>query len=456
MAGIGFELRKILRRNTFLSDIGAYLYAAMISSGPWVMSVGCLALLGIYRVPGFDDHAHEVFRATVTYTYAFSLIYVGICQFVVTRFLADRLFADDEQAVISTFITCSAPVMAGGLLLSGGFYYFSPLSLYYKLTGAILFVIVCMIWIGMIFISAVKNYRSVLYAFTAGILTSFFAAFLMGERYGLTGYLAGYTLGQGVIFFWLLERILVEFPPSDTWNNDLKGYFRKYWDLGVIGFVYNLAIWIDKFVFWLAPDSRLIVGSFVTHDIYEAPVFYAYLTIVPTMAIFLIQIETDFYTHYRGYYSKVTGKAPLQLIVAEKEKMALMMRRAVRNILIVQGTVTVLALIFVEQLGAIAGLSPLQIPVLRISLVGALLLVLLSIMVIILLYFDLRQRVLSTVMVFLLSNGLLSWLTVQFGFQLYGYGFTYACLISLLWGYFLLNNAMKDLEYITFSRQPVT
>jgi len=456
MAGIGFELRKILRRDTFLSDIGAYLYAAMISSGPWMMSVACLALLGIYRVPGFDDHAHEVFRATVIYTYAFSLIYVGLCQFVVTRFLADRLFADDEQAVVSTFITCSAPIMGGGLLLAGFFYSFFPLSLSYRFLGVILFVIVCMIWVGMIFISAVKNYRSVLYAFTAGVLISFFGAFFLGGRFGLTGYLAGYTLGQGVIFFWLLERILVEFPPSGTWNRDLQGYFRKYPDLAIIGFVYNLAIWIDKFVFWLAPDSRVIVQFFVTHDLYEAPVFYAYLTIVPTMALFLIRIETDFYLHYRRYYSQVTGKAPLRLILAEKEKMALMMHRGIRNILIVQGTVTVLSLVFVEQMAALAGLGPLQVPVLRISLVGAFLLVLLSVMIIILFYFDLRGRVLSTLGVFLLSNGFLSGLTVFLGYQFYGYGFTYACLISLLWGYFLLDNAMKNLEFITFSRQPVS
>lgn len=39
MAGIGFELRKILKRDSLLSLMQAYSYAALISSGPWIMSI---------------------------------------------------------------------------------------------------------------------------------------------------------------------------------------------------------------------------------------------------------------------------------------------------------------------------------------------------------------------------------------------------------------------------------
>ena len=36
MAGIGFELRRLLRKDTLLGLIRAYAYAGVISSGPWV------------------------------------------------------------------------------------------------------------------------------------------------------------------------------------------------------------------------------------------------------------------------------------------------------------------------------------------------------------------------------------------------------------------------------------
>ena len=35
MAGIGFELRRILRKNTLIGILEAYAYAGIIGSGPW-------------------------------------------------------------------------------------------------------------------------------------------------------------------------------------------------------------------------------------------------------------------------------------------------------------------------------------------------------------------------------------------------------------------------------------
>ena len=51
MAGIGFELRHMLRKNTLLSLVQAYAYASVIGSGPWVFSiVGILLIVFIPAV----------------------------------------------------------------------------------------------------------------------------------------------------------------------------------------------------------------------------------------------------------------------------------------------------------------------------------------------------------------------------------------------------------------------
>lgn len=85
-------------------------------------------------------------------------------------------------------------------------------------------------------------------------------------------------------------------------------YFLKYWELALIGMLFNLAIWVDKIMFWFAPDSRMVVPYLRTHDMYEGPIFFAYLTIVPTLAIFLVKIETKFYEHYHDYFAKIISK----------------------------------------------------------------------------------------------------------------------------------------------------
>lgn len=455
MAGIGFELRKILEHDDFLSEVKAYIYSSLISSGPWVLSISCIAILGMLHIPGMELKDHEIFRATITYTYAFSLIYTGIYQLVVTRFLADRLYVNDDAATLSTFITSVVFILAGGIVMSVIFYLMVPLPPFYKLSAVILFEVVCLIWLTMIFISSVKNYRSIVNAFATGVVASLAGAFVFGSQFGAPGHLFGYTLGQAIICFWLLARLLLEFPATEPWNGAVRLYFRKYWDLMAIGFIYNMAIWVDKFAFWLAPDARVIIWGFVTHDIYEAPVFYSYLTIVPTMAIFLIRIETDFYEHYRRYYSKVTGKAPLAVILEEKGKMAAMIRRSIRDVFVVQGSISLLCIYFAQEIASMGGLSPLQIPLFRVVTVGSFLMVLLSITIIVLFYFDLRMRVLLTVSVFLVLNAVLSWLTIKLGFQFYGYGFTYACFISLLIAFYMLYDGIRDLEYLTFTRQPV-
>ena len=48
MAGIGFELRRLLKRENLLGLIQAYGYAGVISSGPWVLSI--VVMIGAYRL----------------------------------------------------------------------------------------------------------------------------------------------------------------------------------------------------------------------------------------------------------------------------------------------------------------------------------------------------------------------------------------------------------------------
>ncbi|WP_421902749.1 exopolysaccharide Pel transporter PelG [Maridesulfovibrio sp.] len=455
MAGIGFELRKMLRGDSFLSDVSAYLYAAMVSSGPWLMSVLCLAVLGLYSYSGFSRMDQDIFRTTIVYVYAFTLIYVGYIQLVVTRYLADRFYLGDEKITLTAFFTSAVIVLvAGGIIGVGGIWFFE-LTFTYKIIAVILFLIVAMIWLTMIFLSAVKDFRSIVQAFAVGTSCSVGGAFLLYPLAGLEGYLLGYTCGQAVIFFWLLARLLAEFPPGRVWDSEMFSYFLKYWELALIGMFFNLAIWVDKIMFWFAPDSRMVVPYLRTHDMYEGPIFFAYLTIVPTLAIFLVKIETKFYEHYHDYFAKIISKEDLSSILQEKKGMIRMLKESLREILIVQGALTMLCIFMAPEFVDLVGLSPLQQPLLQIALVGSLLQVMLSVAVIILFYFDLRKEVLAVTIVFLLSNVGLTWLSMQLGFTFYGYGYCYSCFIALMFSYYLVSKSVRDLEYITFSSQPL-
>ncbi len=67
MAGIGFELRKLVEdKDDLFSRIRAYVSAGLISSGPWIMAILTLSLfsLGGERLSGKEGY--EMFRALVT------------------------------------------------------------------------------------------------------------------------------------------------------------------------------------------------------------------------------------------------------------------------------------------------------------------------------------------------------------------------------------------------------
>src|SRR6476661_4901830 len=104
MAGIGFELRKILKRDNLLSLLQAYSYAAVISSGPWILSIVGILLVGIlsYSVV-VPSVLITQFQVSITYVIALSLVFTGPVQLAFTRFAADRLFERRDALVLSNF-----------------------------------------------------------------------------------------------------------------------------------------------------------------------------------------------------------------------------------------------------------------------------------------------------------------------------------------------------------------
>ena len=50
MAGIGFELQKILKDNNLLSVVKAFGYSAVLSSGPWVISMVIILAMGLTSI----------------------------------------------------------------------------------------------------------------------------------------------------------------------------------------------------------------------------------------------------------------------------------------------------------------------------------------------------------------------------------------------------------------------
>jgi len=106
MAGIGFELRRMIRdEGDLLSRVRGYASAGLVAAGPWIMTIITLSVVTVVA-PFFADRIeYEAFRAVVTYGFAFSLIVVGVVQMSFTRRIADLLFAKRYELVLPAFST---------------------------------------------------------------------------------------------------------------------------------------------------------------------------------------------------------------------------------------------------------------------------------------------------------------------------------------------------------------
>ncbi len=456
MAGIGFELKKILRKGTLGSLIHTYALSAALSSGPWVISM--IAILAVSFVSfAKNTMAHEQIESIVTYVFllATSLIFSSFFQLPFTRFVADRIFEKKEYLVLPNFL---------GLLLTLfllGSLFIIPFTLWFFPTQENLFLwlfiatflVLNGVWISNILATSLRLFRLTIGAYFVSYLLIFALSILLKE-YGKEGLLIAFLSGNTLLFLILLLSIIAHYPSAYLVRFDLFDKKRFYYRLGLTELFYNIAIWIDKFLFWYSPvTGEAVIDRLHSSVLYDMPIFLAYLAIIPGMAVFFYRLEADFSEEYERYYDAVREGGTLQAIRQARYSMIDTIRLALREILIIQGIFNLILLMISKPLFAMLHIPQLYLPLFYVDLLGTQLQLGFMSVLAILFYLDRQREAMVLSMLFLLFNAALSWLSIQLGPYFFGYGFTTALLIvfiiSLLW----LRYTMQRLEYETFMLQ---
>ncbi|BAP77898.1 polysaccharide exporter PST family PelG [Pseudomonas sp. MT-1] len=452
MAGIGFELRKILSRDSYTATLRAYVYAGLISSGPWVLSIISVMVIGVMSLGVVvPELLIRQFLVSVTYLMASSLIFTGGAQLFFTRFISDRLFEKRQELILPNLIgillviTVSSGVL-GFLLLSLLF----DQPFLYRLLMLANFVVLCNLWLTIIFLSGMKAYNRILLVMVVGysvmVLCSYLLRFLK-----LEGLLLGLLIGHASLFFMFLFDILREYPARQLVAFDFFKRKQVYVSLLLTGLCYNLGIWIDKIIFWFNPStSSHVIGPLRASMLYDLPIFLAYLAIIPGMAVFLVRIETDFAEWYDRVFSAIRGGETLQHIGQLKQQMILSVRQGLLEICKVQGLTVVLLFLIAPKLLTWLGISAFYLPLFYVDLIGVSIQVVFMALLNVFFYLDKRTIVLELCVIFVLLNAMLTVVSQQLGPSFFGYGFTLSVLACVLLGLVRLSSSLEDLEYETF------
>lgn len=452
MAGIGFRLRELMKTDTFSGVLQAYCFAGIIGSGPWVLSIVGILLIGIintenaYTAPFIGE-----FQISVTYLMATSLILTGPLQLMFTRFVADRLYEKHDEQVLPNLVGAIFIVVA----VSGTF---ASICLIYLFAGSVLYrllmlsglVILSSIWIVVIILSGLKAYREILLAFLIGYGITVWASMEL-TAFGLEGLLSGFILGHSILLFMLLNVVFRSYSSNQLIAFDFLRRSQIFPSLAITGLLYNLAIWADKFIFWFNPQtSTAIISPLRGSELYDLPIFLAYLSIIPGMAVFLLRMETDFVEQYTKFYAAINEGAPLKQILQIYEEMMRVIRRGFIEIFKVQGMVVIILLALGDKLLAWVGISPFYRILLNIDLVAVGVQVLLLAVLNLLFYFDYRKDALYLCLLFAVSNIVFTLLTQYLGPTFYGYGFAFSVVLTTLTGMFVVSTRLDQLVYETF------
>lgn len=456
MAGIGFELRKILKRDNLLSLLQAYSYAAVISSGPWILSIVGILLIGIlsYSVV-VPNILITQFQVSVTYVIAASLVFTGPFQLAFTRFAADRLFEKNHDMVLPNFhaVALMVTVIGGVLGILSIVFLFPEQTILYRLLLLAAFVLMSNIWIATIFLSGMKQYQAIVLIYLAGYTVTVAAALSL-RFLGLEGLMIGFVTGQTLMMSGMIILILRNFPASRFIAFDFFDSKLFYPALCAIGFFYNLGVWVDKFIFWYTADtSQVIIGPLRASIIYDLPVFLAYLSIIPGMAIFLVRMETDFVEYYDAFYNAVRSGGALEIIEEHRNSMVETIRLGIFEIIKIQALAALALFVLGERILSWMGISTLYLPLLYIDVIAASLQVVLLGVLNVFFYLDKRRIVLGLTTAFVLLNIALTKVSILLGPAFYGYGFALALLAVVLAGFICLSRTMEKLEYQTFMMQ---
>ena len=350
MAGIGFELKRVIDKGGIGGFLKAALSGIMIVAGPWILSILSIYLTRWVTVY-WAAEGRAVFTSVIVYSYAFSLILFGGFHFIYTRILADLLYRKKWMMTGSVFVLFMFIILVITLFLGSLLGFFSSFGmgeyrLLYIVSVVLFFVSINLIWIVMLFISMLQWYGKILLIYLGGMICGIGLLYLFSRWWGFSGGLLGFASGHIIIVLALTALSVKAYPPGPfgLGRNFILPYMKRYRKLFWTGTLYNVGIWIDKIILWAWFGTSAGFSFFRLNEAYDICVYFANLTLIPGLVFFVISMEPAVYIRLRTFLLSMQHST-LRQIRRAKYRMIGDIKRKLREQLFFQLLFTLCAVI---------------------------------------------------------------------------------------------------------------
>lgn len=460
MAGIGFELKKLFDRRTLTGHAMAYGYSAVITAGPFALLAAMVfAIQLLFSGYGISEEESRLYIGSVVYVFIFSqLVSCGFAT-MITRYLADCLYEGKYDNLTASCYGIILLAQMTGALLALVFYSDKPLDMHLKLITYVFFMEMIAMWIQMVYLTALKDYKTIFLSYLSGAVVSIGLAWLnlhLGFFEPVAGTLLAMSIGTGGLVLGLMVQIGGYFGFSaDGMNFEFLPYFEKHGRLFLIMLCYNLSLYAANFFVWQGDWGEMVAGTYLFSPRYDVITFYAFLSVLPSMIMFVVSMELKFYEQYAVYFTYITQKGNFQEVDASRKDLLQTLWSEFKNIMELQLVFSLMFLAAGSYILSLGGIGYQDVNIYRVLVLAAFFCAIMQVIYILLLYLEDQRGAMLITAGFLLANLILGMIgcivgEISYGFTLF-LAAVFACGVAL----WRLQYFCRRINYYVFCSRPV-
>lgn len=454
MAGIGFQLVRLLKQNTYQGALRAYTLSTVISSGTMLftlLSIGFICFFSLFTVPNATT-VHE-FLAVIINLYAGSMILSALLQYTFFRFIADLVFLKAFERITPNFVGVLLVQLVLSCLVVTPivYHYFSSYGILLQILLIANFSVLSLIWIAIVLLSGFKSFRKIGFAFFVGYSLLLIGHFLFEQHNRLVALLIEYLAAQVIILGSMIYALIESYPTKLLIRFEFLKKANVYPYLIFANFFFNLGFWIDKYLFWFSPSTSSIVFSPLAYSpVYDVPMFLSMLSIIPATSVFTLKIESSFAVAYPRMMESIFSHKSLSEIELACQDIVVSGRDTFVSALKVQIYVVILLCFVIPYFTTQRHDSSIYLAITFTLIIGGALYFMLWSMMSLFYYMTKYREAFCVSLFFCLTNAGFTALSIYGGPEYYGYGYTLSLVLTVCMALVLLNKNFKEILYFTF------
>jgi len=457
MAGIGFELKKIFKKNSIVAKFRGSTYACITTIGPLLLVFATLMI--IYILLGYNNilfATRERLSSTILYIFIFSLCTTSPFNSVLSRYVADKIFENREEDILPSYYAA----LGANVIFSAAFGI--PFTIWGVIVGRInilyMFIAYCgyfglvLVFFSMLYLTALKEYFKIAGAFFIGMGITVILGVVFVKIFGINVEYAIITaFGVGFLITGFLQFGLIRgyFKNNSGNYREVFSYFKLHWKLLATNAFYTLGLYVHNFIFWTTSLRIVVDSTFVSAPTYDMATFIAMMLNISTMVIFIVQVETNFHDQYQAYCQTVIGGTGEDIRYAKKN-MFEAIRKEMLYIFEMQAIITIalylVALIFLPTIGVGGMILAITAPL----AVAYLLIFMMYNLIIFIFYFNVYDKAMYTAIIFFSVTFIGSLISLHLTPNLYGLGVLAGAFSGFTYAYYSIRNIEKHLDHYIF------